>query len=162
MPNIIKDGEVSNDTWIILDKDFTGDPPQQKIVLPMQYWLDNRDNLSLTIAGLWIDSDEDVEAVGHEINLFPLVAVNFPTFTDGRGFSIGRLLRERYQYNGQLRAIGNVISDQLFYLKRCGFNAFDLKAGTDLVAALELLNSFTTSYQGAVDQTNPLFRRSSK
>ena len=109
------------------------------------------------IAGLWIDSDEAVELVGHEANLFPLIAVNFPAFTDGRGFSIGRLLRERYSFNGQLRAIGNPIQDQLFYLKRCGFKSFDLKEGADLESALSSFNDFDESYQGAIVPPEPLF-----
>jgi uncharacterized protein (DUF934 family) len=160
MPKIIKDGQVVDDTWIIIDKDFTGNLPMGKLLLPMQYWLDNRDSLSLMCAGLWVDSDQDIEEIGIEANLFPIIAINFPTFTDGRGFSLGRLLKERYGYTGQLRAIGNAIQDQLFYLKRCGFNSFDLKEGTDLEAACESLNDFDVTYQGAVDQPEPLFRRS--
>ena len=159
MPKIIKDGQVVDDSWIIIEKNFEGELPKGKLLLPMQYWLDNRDNLNLMCMGLWIDSDEEVEAIGHEANMFPLIAVNFPAFTDGRGFSIGRLLKERYGYTGQLRAIGNPIQDQLFYLKRCGFNAFDLKQGIDLNEALSSFNDFDTTYQGAVDPINPLFRQ---
>ena len=117
----------------------------------------NREKLNLTVAGIWIDSDESVELVGHEANLFPLIAVNFPIFTDGRGFSIARLLRERYEFNGQLRAIGNPIQDQLFYLKRCGFTSFDLKEGTNLEAAISSLDDFDKSYQGAIIPPEPLF-----
>ena len=160
MPKIIKDGQVVDDTWIIIDKDFEGELPRGKLLLPMQYWLDNRDILNLMCTGLWIDSDEELEAIGHEANLFPLIAVNFPAFADGRGFSIGRLLKERYGYTGQLRAIGNPIQDQLFYLKRCGFTSFDLKEGINLETALASLNDFDITYQGAVDQVDPLFRQS--
>ncbi|MFT6300136.1 MAG: hypothetical protein ACJA2R_000138 [Saprospiraceae bacterium] len=163
MPRIIKDEQIVDDPWIIIEKDFTAQLPTGKLlVLPMQYWLDNRDkNLNLMVAGLWIDSDEDVELIGHEANLFPLIAVNFPVFTDGRGFSIGRLLRERYDFTGQLRAIGNPIQDQLFYLKRCGFTAFDLKENTNLEVALCSLNDFDESYQGAIIPPEPLFLRKS-
>jgi uncharacterized protein (DUF934 family) len=159
MPKIIKDGQVVDDSWIIIEKNFEGELPIGKLLLPMQYWLDNRDNLNLMCMGLWIDSDEEVEAIGHESNMFPLIAVNFPVFTDGRGFSIGRLLKERYAYTGQLRAIGNPIQDQLFYLKRCGFTAFDLKEGIDLNEALSSFNDFDITYQGAVAPANPLFRQ---
>ena len=120
MPKIIKGTEVADDPWIIIEKGFEGElPADPLLLLPMQYWLDNRDKLNLTVTGVWIDSDESVELIGHEANLFPLIAVNFPVFTDGRGFSIGRLLKERYEFTGQLRAIGSPIQDQLFYLMRC-------------------------------------------
>ncbi|MAD57713.1 MAG: oxidoreductase [Porticoccus sp.] len=158
MPKIIKGTEIVDDPWIIIEKDFSGQLPVGKLpLLPMQYWLDNHEKLNLTVAGIWIDSDESVELVGHEANLFPLIAVNFPTFTDGRGFSIGRLLRERYEFNGQLRAIGNPIQDQLFYLMRCGFNSFDLKEGTNLEVAISSLNDFDSSYQAAIVPPEPLF-----
>ena len=159
MPKIIKDGQVIDDTWVIIDKDFEGVLPMAKVLLPMQYYLDKRDSLNLMCAGLWIDSEEEVEAIGLDANMFPLIAVNFPSFVDGRGFSIGRLLKERYGFTGQLRAIGNAIQDQLFYLKRCGFTSFDLKDGTDLEAACHSLNDFDVSYQSAYDQPEAIFRR---
>ncbi len=160
MPKIIKGSQVVDDSWVIIPKDFSGELPRAKVLLPMQYWLNNKEALNLQCAGLWIDSDEDVDAVGLEANQFPLIAVNFPTFVDGRGFSIGRLLKERYEFNGQLRAIGNAIRDQLFYLKRCGFDSFDLKDGIDLDAAAASLNDFSVTYQSSADQPEPLFRRS--
>jgi uncharacterized protein (DUF934 family) len=160
MPKIIKDGQVVDDSWVIIEKDFTGELPRAKVLLPMQYWLDNKDSLNLMCAGLWLDSDDDVDTIGLEVNQFPLIAVNFPTFVDGRGFSIGRLLKERYEFTGQLRAIGGAIRDQLFYLKRCGFDSFDLKEGIDLEAAAASLNDFSVTYQTSVDQPEPLFRRS--
>ncbi|MEH6617226.1 MAG: DUF934 domain-containing protein [Porticoccus sp.] len=160
MPKIIKGSQVVDDSWVIIPKDFSGELPRAKLLLPMQYWLDKKETLNLQCAGIWIDSDEDVDIIGLEANQFPLIAVNFPTFADGRGFSIGRLLKERYEFTGQLRAIGNAIRDQLFYLKRCGFDSFDLKDGIDLDAAAASLNDFSVTYQTSVDQPEPLFRRS--
>ncbi len=160
MPKIIKGNQVVDDSWIIIEKNFDGELPMGKLLLPLQYWLDNRENLQLMCTGLWIDSDEDVEAIGFEANLFPLIAVNFPAFADGRGFSTARLLKERYGFTGQVRAIGNVIQDQLFYLKRCGFDSFDLKEGTNLEDAIASLSDFSVTYQASVDQPEPLFRRS--
>jgi uncharacterized protein (DUF934 family) len=125
----------------------------------MKYWLEHSEDLRLPVLGIWIDSDEEVEDIGEKANMFPVIAINFPSFTDGRGFTAGRLLRERYGYNGQLRAIGHVIRDQLFYLKRCGFDAFQLREGTDLEEALKSLNDFSVTYQGDADDPNPLFRR---
>ncbi len=160
MPKIIKGNQIVDDSWIIIEKDFDGELPMGKLLLPLQYWLENRENLQLMCTGLWIDSDEEVEAIGFEANLFPLIAVNFPAFADGRGFSTARLLKERYGFTGQVRAIGNVIQDQLFYLKRCGFDSFDLKEGTNLEDAVASLSDFSVTYQTSVDQPEPLFRRS--
>ena len=88
-----------------------------------------------------------------------LISVDFPQFTDGRGYSIGRLLRERYGYQGELRAVGDVQRDQLFYLTRSGFNAFVLRADKDPYKALTAHRDFSEAYQTAVDQPVPLFRR---
>lgn len=87
------------------------------------------------------------------------VEVNFPSFTDGRGYSIARLLRERYGYRGELRAVGDVQRDQLFYLAHCGFDAFLLRDGEDAQAALAALHDFSETYQATAERPQPLFRR---
>ena len=85
--------------------------------------------------------------------------MNFPKFTDGRGYSSARLLRDRYSFRGEIRAIGDVLQDQLFYMKRCGIDAYALREDKDIVAALASLRDFSETYQAAVDQPQPLFRR---
>ena len=90
-----------------------------------------------------------------------LIAINFPKFTDGRGYSMASTLRTRLGYKGELRAIGDVLRDQLFYMQRLGFNAFDVRADKDIHAAGQSLGDFSETYQGAVDQPLPLFRRRS-
>jgi uncharacterized protein (DUF934 family) len=85
--------------------------------------------------------------------------VNFPKFADGRGYSTARLLRERYGYHGEIRAIGDVLHDQLFFMKRCGFDAYAVRADKDIEAALAGFDDFSDAYQAAVDQPQPLFRR---
>lgn len=75
------------------------------------------------------------------------VEVHFPKFGDGRGFSIGRLLRERYGYKGELRAVGHLTRDHLLYLERCGFDAFELRPGEDPTEALAGFQAFSASYQ---------------
>ena len=87
------------------------------------------------------------------------VDVNFPKFGDGRGFSIGRLLRERYGYRGELRAVGHITRDLLFYLESCGFDAFELRPGEDPHEALASFEDFTEAYQASVARPQPLFRR---
>lgn len=162
MPKIIHKDAIVNDTWEVIPADFQGELPTRKLLLlPLAYWLENKDDIQLPVLGLWVDgdeSDENIDILGDHANMFPLIAVNFSAFTDGRGFTVGRLLRERYNYDGQLRAIGNVIRDQLHYLKRCGFDSFDLGEEVDLEEALKSLNDFSDAYQGDVDNP-PHFKR---
>jgi uncharacterized protein (DUF934 family) len=87
------------------------------------------------------------------------VEVNFPKFGDGRGFSIARLLRERYGYKGELRAVGQVARDHLYYMEQCGFDAFLLREGEDVAEALAAFDDFSEAYQASVAQPVPLFRR---
>lgn len=163
MTKLIKFGLVVEDDWNLIDREHAGELPAGKIIVPLSFWKDGRANPGKTVEsmGIWIDVDEDVEELGSQASEFALVAVNFPTFMDGRGFSTARLLRERYGYQGEIRAVGNVIRDQLFYMKRCGFDAFQLREGTDLDEALASLRDFDVTYQTSVDRPVPLFRQRS-
>src|SRR4051794_23757854 len=80
--------------------------------------------------GVRLESSDDPEALAGHLDRLTLVAIHFPTFTDGRGYSIARLLRERYGFKGEIRAVGEVLRDNLFYLSRCGFDSFDLSDQT--------------------------------
>jgi uncharacterized protein (DUF934 family) len=94
-----------------------------------------------------------------ELARLALVAIEFPRFTDGRGYSIARQLRDRYKFTGELRAVGWVLRDQLFYMERCGFDAFELKPGKPLASALEAFGELSLTYQAAVDDPRPIYRR---
>ena len=87
------------------------------------------------------------------------VEVHFPKFGDGRGYSIARLLRERYGYKGELRAVGQITRDHLFFLESCGFNAFELREGEDAAEAIAAFDDFSESYQASPARPVPLFRR---
>jgi len=87
------------------------------------------------------------------------IAVNFPKYGDGRGYSIARLLRERYGFEGELRAVGEVARDHLHAMAQCGFDAFQLRDGEDAQASLAALDDFSEAYQASAAQPEPLFRR---
>ena len=106
-----------------------------------------------------LEPTDDPGAVAGELATASRVEVNFPKFGDGRGFSIGRLLRERYGYKGELRAVGEVVRDHLFYMESCGFDAFLLREGEDAEEALEGFEDFSESYSASVARPQPLFRR---
>ncbi|GAB3461268.1 DUF934 domain-containing protein [Azotobacter salinestris] len=162
MQRIIKNGQVIDETWHLLDKDATLDglSNSDDLIVPLALWREHAHALKVRDGGLgvWLDSDEEVEEIADELGNFKVIALNFPSFTDGRHYSSARLLRERYGYQGEIRAIGDVLRDQLFFMQRCGFDAFAIRADRDPHDALQSLQDFSVCYQGAVDQT-PLFRR---
>ena len=165
MALIIKDRNVVADCWRRLELNADGNlpaaPSAGDIIVPLAMWQGQREQLITRPGrlGVWLDSHEDPANVAEDLKLFGVVAVNFPTVTDGRGYSIGRLIRERYGYKGELRAIGDVLRDQLFFLSSCGFNAFALREGEDPQEALAAFGDFSEAYQNSVERPLPLFRR---
>jgi uncharacterized protein (DUF934 family) len=165
MAVIIKDMNVISDPWQRLEPGADGSlpplPPSGDIIVPLALWRQRRDELLARPGrlGIWLDSDEDPAAIAEDLRLFGVVAVRIPKITDGRGFSIAYLLRLRYGWRGELRAFGDVWRDQLYFLARCGFDAFALREGEDPSEALAAFGDFSETYQGSVRQPLPLFRR---
>lgn len=164
MSKLIKDNAVADNSWELIeatDAPEAVEVPAAGAIVPLNVWKAQKDQLESRKGslGVWLNSDELAEELADDAQGFGLIAVNFPGFMDGRGFSAARLLRERYGYDGELRAIGHVIRDQLFFLKRCGFNSYVLGEGANLEEAIASLSDFSETYQAAVDQKLPLFRR---
>jgi sulfite reductase (NADPH) hemoprotein beta-component len=163
MQRIIKNNEVVDETWHLLPKDFNIDEISNcdDLIVPLQLWREHSRMLKARDGGLgvWLDADEEAEEIGEDVAEFQVIALNFPAFTDGRNYSNARLLRDRYGFKGELRAIGDVLRDQLFYMHRCGFDAFAVRADKDPYEALEGLKDFSVTYQAATDEPLPLFRR---
>lgn len=159
MPNkMIKDGAVVDDRWQVLDAEAT-EVPEGAVIVPLSLWMEQKESLAQRDQlGIWLNSDESPQLIADSLASFAVIAINFPAFADGRGFTYGRELREQYKYQGEIRAIGEFIRDQLFFLKRCGFNAFALN-GVDLDNALDSFADFSDAYQAAIDQPEPLFKR---
>jgi len=163
MPKLIKDKAIVENSWqwfAVNDEDTTPVVPKGQVIVPLKLWLAQRDALSSRQdVGVYLQNDENPEDLKDDACKLPLIAIEFPGFMDGRGFTLGRLLRERYGFTGELRAAGGFIRDQLTYLSRCGFNAFDCNETFDLNSALSSLNDLPEYYQAAADQELPLFRR---
>ena len=168
MPQIIKDRAVVNDDWEILQlsEDDSADTvlvPEGKVIVPLKVWLLQKNTLSeRSELGVWFSSDEQAKELGQDVHRFNVIAIDFPKFADGRGYSIAYNLRTRLGFVGELRAIGDVLRDQLFYMQRVGFNAFAVRADKNIHDALKSLSDFSETYQTSVDQTQPLFRRASR
>lgn len=154
--------KVVDDGWQLL---AAGEPVPESgdVIVAVPVWNAERAELSSRSGkvGVWLKSDELPEQIDG-LSEVPLVAIDFPKFGDGRGFTSARLLRERHGYAGEVRAVGEVLRDQLFYMARCGFDSFALKAGKDIEGALDAFNDFSVSYQPAADDPRPLFRRVSR
>lgn len=164
---LIIDGEISTNEWQLLPQVEEGESldiatlPAGKVILPLRQWQAHREALTARNEdiGVWLDGDEGAGLIGEEAEEFPLIAVHFPTFADGRGFTAGRMLRERFGFKGELRAVGGFIRDQLTYLQRCGFNAYAFEGEQPLASLKDSLSDFGDSYQTGADQPLPMFRR---
>jgi uncharacterized protein (DUF934 family) len=169
MATLIRRGRTCNENWRLFDAAAleNGALPASDeagvtgILIPLAAWRDRPERWSALRSGFGVvlQATDDPALLGPDLGRIPLIAIQFARFNDGRGYSIGRLLRSRYGYRGELRAIGEVLRDQLFYLKRVGFDAFELRADQDVDSALRAFDDFSECYQGAVDPVLPLFRR---
>ncbi|HWA11799.1 MAG TPA: DUF934 domain-containing protein [Burkholderiales bacterium] len=162
---IIRNGAVVRDGWQVLRPAAEaplgiGSLPAGPVIVPLAFWTANADALlARGEAAPWIASHEDPAVLAPWIPRLGLIAVDFPKFTDGRGFSTAFLLRSRLGYQGELRAIGDVLADQLFFMRRVGFDAYAVRADKDIHKALQVLTPFTDVYQGSFDNPVPAFRR---
>ncbi len=158
---VIKDQVVLEDDWVLLRElaDLASVPPEYAI-LPLAYWQANRNTLikSKLQYGVWIDGAVATESLLEDIKHFAIIALDFPTFKDGRSYSHARLLRDRYAYQGDIRAIGDVLRDQLFFMQRCGISSYQVRADKDIVDALKGLSSFSVRYQAAADDGVPIYQ----
>ncbi len=153
MPRLIRDGVIVDDEWLPADTESPA--PSTRQVLSLEQWMALADSAGEPVQ---LEPGQAPTPLFDHLADIPLVVINFPVFTDGRGFSYARELRER-GYRGELRAYGHFIRDQLSYLQRCGFNAFQMADDDKLEEALDSLRDFSEHYQAAVDQPLPLFRR---
>ncbi len=152
MDKIIKDGGLVDDLWSLLDESDTELLQRNKsacYIMPFSQWLSHQESFE-HCPGVWIEASDELEPLAPYLDRIPLIAIRFPAFVDGSGFSTGALLREAMGFEGELRAIGNLMVDQVPMLRRCGFNAFSLASIEQLELALQLLVSSQLSYQGSI------------
>ncbi|MGH8442192.1 MAG: DUF934 domain-containing protein [Nevskiaceae bacterium] len=165
---IIRDRAIVEDDWTRLD-DTAALPASDKVIVSHARWLAEKVALRARGSlGVAIPGTLDVAELKDDLGALALVAVTFAfiqpkpeggrTF-DGRGYSQARALRERFGFKGEIRAVGDVFRDAMYYMHRCGVNAFELKPGADLNDALKAFRDFSFGYQGAADDSTPIFRR---
>lgn len=166
MAQLIQNQSAAVDTWQTLEL-AEGDTPESialpagNLIVPLAVWQARQGELAgREQLGLLLQPADRVEEVAADLKRFAIIAVNFPKFVDGRGYSTASLIRQRYGYTGELRAVGDVLHDQLFFMRRVGFNSFALKDGKNIRYALEAgFTTFSDAYQGATSEPQPFFRR---
>ncbi|BAU72506.1 DUF934 domain-containing protein [Metapseudomonas furukawaii] len=158
MKNLIKlvDGQARrvDDPWTLVREAGEG-LPGGPLILPLDAWRERggRD-------GLLLQPDDEVEAlVGELPDALPLIALDFPSFRDGRGYSQAYLLRTRLGWRGELRAVGDVLRDQLAHMRQCGFDAFAVREDKCVEDALKGLAGVSVLYGRSAIEPRPLFRR---
>jgi uncharacterized protein (DUF934 family) len=165
MSEILKNGQVQQDAWQVLrpeaDTDLaTVNVPVGQWLMPFALWQAQHNTLkSRADIGVWLSPNDDLVEVAKHFGQWPLIAIDFPKFTDGRGYSIAWRLRNHYKYDGELRAVGNVLVDQLFFMLRVGFDTLALDPKVIAATAESHLTPFPDAYQGSTNNPQPLFRR---
>lgn len=163
MVKLIKDGQIlTDDAWT----EFTGledsdNLPEGDVYVPLEQWAPARDALLKRNCrlGVFLKNTENPTALLNDLDRLDLIVLDFPKMADGRAFTQARLLRDRYGFKGEIRATGDVLRDQIFYMKRCGFNAFELRGDQDAEKALRALGEMTVTYQPATDEELPIWKR---
>jgi uncharacterized protein (DUF934 family) len=153
---VVKNRQVIEDAWHVVSDD---EPAGAHAIVSLARWNAEHDALlAAGPAGVVLRSSESPEEIA-DLAKAPLVAVDFPAFTDGRGYTSARLLRSRLGYKGEIRAIGDVMRDEMFLMSRVGIDSFAVKASKSIEKALGAFDDFSVTYQAAADDERPLFRR---
>ncbi|MCA3219187.1 MAG: DUF934 domain-containing protein [Burkholderiales bacterium] len=151
---LTRDGVFTDDPWPLVASEADV-PETDAVLLPLAAYLSQPQSAA---HGVWLAPTDDPALLAPHLGSVPLVAVQFPKFADGRGYSLAHLIR-RLGYAGDLRAIGEVLIDQLFTLKRVGFSSFALRADQNEDDARAALTRYSNAYQGAHDTPLPAYRR---
>lgn len=160
MPLLINHAVVAEDNWQLVDEDTLSQQLNSDIVVPFELFEANREQLLAAdgLLGIQINGDQDLNLVQQNQDKLALVVVEFPAFTDGRGFSIARILR-RSGFEGQIRAIGDVTQDRLQHMQRCGFDAFVIAEDRYSEQMSASFEEVSVHYQGCADDERPIFRQ---
>ncbi len=149
---LLRNARVEDDDWIFVADDQPI-PAEGAVVVPLARYQAERDRLNDRSGplGLVLAAGETPRAIADDVARFELICLDFPKFTDGRAYSAARLLRERFDFQGELRAIGNVLRDQLAFMWRCGFDAFEIPDSVNALKWITAVNEISVHMQPAAD-----------
>ena len=154
---LIKDGRIVEDDWVQVP-DGEPVPADRPAIITFERWQAERESLKGRNAalGVRIKSGTLAPAIAPDLERFGLVAVEFPKFRDGRGFSTARELRERYGYQGEIRAVGHIIPDQYQFMMRTGFTSAEAPDGANPESWARALTEITVAFQPSFEDAQPL------
>ena len=158
---IIKGQSIVDDSWSYLSDDQDAPSESSAVVLSVDRYLCEADDFRAAgyRLGVRFEPHHTGRELGFRLEELDLVVIDFPTFTDGRGYTVARRLRSQLGYQGPLRATGDVLPDQVFYLRRCGFDELDVRADKSIDDAKSALSTFSVVYQGDAADPRPLWHR---
>ena len=156
---LVKGRKLVEDTYTLV-RELDAQLPAGPVIVPVERWVAERDALlQRGDVGVLLGGADDPSVLADDVGTLELIAIDFPAFKDGRGYTHARMLRDRYGYEGELRAIGQILRDQIFYYARCGFDAFLIPEGKNALDVMKGLDDFTVTYQAAADEPAPIYRR---
>ena len=159
---ILREGELVEDLWTVVEDGRTDvESAGGKVIVTLARWRTEREALLSAYAavGVLVPNTADIEAIYPQIQDRPLIALQFPAFADGRALSQAVVLRKRLGFRGELRALGDVIQDLVFWLGRCGFDSIVPRQDQNLEACRAALNELRVAYQAAADAHTPVWVR---
>lgn len=168
MEKLIRNRGVVPDNWQWIKADaadvLPDVPAEGDVIVPLALWCERNESLRARKGrtAVWLDVSEGPELIAGDLAALPLVALHFPAVGDGRALTTAHLLRERYGYRGEIRAVGEVVRDLLLFMARCGIDAFALRADQEAESALGAFDELPESYQPSAVEPLPLFRRRSQ
>lgn len=150
---LLKRDRIVEDPWRRIDDD-TELPSGAPVIVTFERWRKERADLLGRNGelGILLTSDQSPELIAEDLHRFNLVCLDFPRFTDGRAYSYARLLRARHDFTGEIRAVGMVLRDQLLFMRRCGFDAFEIPDEASAADWTVAFNDFSHRYQPTVDR----------
>jgi len=155
-----KRGRVAtDDPWRAAGAEQSDAHTEEYIFLPAACWREHGGVLNTDVHGLLLTGEDEPMALATLLSRIKHAAIQFPVFSDGRGFSLACILRGQLEYSGTLRAVGHIIPDQIFSLIRCGFDTFEISCDTEEQALMTFIKPFNVTYQACLEYPEPLFRR---
>lgn len=159
---VISQRQIVTDHWQHIDDEAEmSQLPDGKLIVPLALWNAHKVTLSQRKEdlGIKLGPEDDVTDIAADLPSLALIALKFPAFRDGRGYSQARILRQQHNYQGELRAVGNVLRDQLMYMERVGFDSFEIDSAQDINDALKAFDEISIKYQASSDEPLPIFKR---
>ena len=157
---LIKDGELIEDAFVTLGDEGVIPSGARAVIVSVERWQTDSALLtkSMERVGVLLQPDQSPDLIADDLDKISVVALHFPVFSDGRGFSQARRLRETYDFKGEIQGTGHLIRDQYLFLHRCGFNAIEVADDVEAAQWKIAMEEFSLFYQNTVDDRNPVMR----